>query len=809
MTGRSFHFTIVLVAALLFGAVPAAAQSGAPANFEAAVADARASMMTDPQAAIAKAKAARAIANRGPAADRATQIATSQWLEGEAHLRLNDPVAAGPLIEAAYATLKALPATKLKGDVLRSRGGYHAATANVAAALADYQAAFEIYRSISDARSEAIALLSIAGLYQDAIDYKSALTKYSEALAIYRGDPQLLVAMYNNRGDVLKELGQYDKAESDFRAALKLARSLDSTVMQAQVLRNLAWTQLRAGKVDAADQTVAAGFSLPRDRDSAGSTALFWSVAAQVSLQRGKLDEARARIERAFADVNVAEPTMVWWQAHKTAFDIYKKLGDTNRALVHLEALKSLDDASNKVAASASTALAGAKFDLSNKELKIAKLQADDAKRQLEFEHARARTQFWIFTGSSVTAFVIVGMLGFGLVTIRKSRDQVRAANVDLASTNVALGKALAAKTEFLATTSHEIRTPLNGILGMTQVMLADQKLDAGTRDRIGVVHGAGVSMRALVDDILDVAKMETGNLTVEKAPVDLPAMLRDVSRMWEDQARAKGLTFDLDVSAAPSRIESDPARLRQVVFNLLSNALKFTQAGSIHVSSGVIAGADGEQVAIVIRDTGIGVPAEKLELIFESFRQADAGTTRQFGGTGLGLAICRNIAHAMGGDVTVASEEGKGSTFTFAVPLVRVAEEAPVAAQSDAAALLIVDKNPISRAMLKTLFTPRVAAVKIAGSIADAAAMIAEGGIDRVLTDELTIAMDGDAEDGVRALAGVPVSLLWTNPDDGDRARFAAAGVDQLIAKPIAGAALVQEIVTRTKNDDIDSRAA
>ena len=646
MTARPIHFLIVLLAALLFGTAPALAQSNPAGDFDAIVADARASMMTDPQQAIAKAKAARALANRAPAADRATRIATTQWLEGEAHLRLNDSATAGPLIEAAFATLKTSPATKLKGDVLRSRGGYHAATANVAAALSDYQAAFEIYRAISDARSEAIALINIAGLYQDAIDYASALTKYSEALAIYRGDPQLLVAMYNNRGDVLKELGQYDQAESDFRAALKLARSLDSTVMQAQVLRNLAWTQLRAGKVDAADQTVTAGFALPRDRDSAGSTALFWSVAAQVSLQRGNLPEARTRIERAFADVNVAEPTMVWWQAHKTAFDIYSKLGDPARALAHLEALKSLDDASNKVAASASTALAGAKFDLSNKELKIAKLQADDAKKQAEFEHAQAQTQFWIFVGSGVTAVVIIGMLGFGLVTIRKSRDKVRAANVDLASTNVALGKALAAKTEFLATTSHEIRTPLNGILGMTQVMLADQKLDAGMRDRINVVHGAGVSMRALVDDILDVAKMETGNLTVEKAPVDVPAMLRDVSRMWEDQARAKGVTFDLDVSAAPSRIESDPARLRQVVFNLLSNAMKFTQSGSIHVSSSVIPGADGEQVAIVIRDTGIGIPAEKLELIFESFRQADAGTTRQFGGTGLGLAICRNITH-------------------------------------------------------------------------------------------------------------------------------------------------------------------
>ncbi|MBS0480071.1 MAG: tetratricopeptide repeat protein [Proteobacteria bacterium] len=808
MTGRHLHL-LLLLPAMLIGMTPAAAQSGASATFESAVADARASMMTDPQAAIAKAKNARAIAGAGPAADRVIRIATTQWLEGEAHLRLNDPATAGPLIEAAYATLKNLPATKLKGDVLRSRGGYHAATANVAAALADYQAAFEIYRTISDARSQAIALLSIAGLYQDAVDYKSALTKYSEALSLYRGDPQLLVAMYNNRGDVLKELGQYDKAEVDFRAALKLARDLDSTVMQAQVLRNLAWTQLRAGQVDAADQTVAAGFRLPRDRDSAGSIALFWSVAAQVSLQRGRLDEARARIERAFADVNVAEPTMVWWQAHKTAFDIYKKLGDDGRALVHLEALKSLDDASNKVAASSSTALAGARFDLSNKELKIAKLQADDAKKQADFEHARAQTQRWIFIGSGITAAVIIGMLGFGLVTIRRSRDQVRAANVDLASTNVALGKALAAKTEFLATTSHEIRTPLNGILGMTQVMLADQKLDAATRDRINVVHGAGVSMRALVDDILDVAKMETGNLTVEKAPVDLPAMLRDVSRMWEDQARAKGLTFDLDIGAAPARIESDPARLRQVVFNLLSNALKFTQTGSINLSSRVVAGADGEHLAIVIRDTGIGVPAEKLDLIFESFRQADAGTTRQFGGTGLGLAICRNIARAMGGDVTVESAEGEGSTFTFAVPLVRLATEAPVAAEDGVAALLIVDKNPISRAMLKTLFTPRVAAVKIAASIAEGAAAIAAGGIDRVLTDEVTIAMDGDALAGVRALAGAPLSLLWTSPDDEIRTRFAAAGVDQLIAKPIAGAALVQEIVTATKNDDIASRAA
>jgi signal transduction histidine kinase len=581
-------------------------------------------------------------------------------------------------------------------------------------------------------------------------------------------------------------------------------------VLEAQILRNAARNELLAGDLDAADRTIAQGFQLLRKGDSDGSDAQFWAVAAQAALQRGKVDQARTMIERAFAGVDIGNPTMVWWRAHQTAFAIYQRLGDSQHALIHLVALKKLDDDNAKLVSSHSTALMAARFDSANQSLKIAKLQRDEANRRAEYEKARANTQFWIFIGSGVTAVVIVGMLGFGLVTIRRSRNEVRAANIDLEASNAALGKALAAKTEFLATTSHEIRTPLNGILGMTQVMLADRRLDPAMRDRIGVVHGAGVSMRALVDDILDVAKMETGNLTIERAPVDLAAMLRDVSRMWQDQAAAKGVEFELDVSEAPPRIESDPARLRQIAFNLLSNALKFTQNGHIHVRSGVIQGADGEQVTIEIRDTGIGIPPDKLELIFESFRQADAGTTRQFGGTGLGLAICRNIARAMGGDVTVASVPGEGSTFTLAVPLVRVEEDEAAAVEHEhGKALLIVDKNPISRAMLKTLFAPRFPTLIAVGSIDEAAELIEAGGVQRIVTDEATIAMDGDVDAAIARLSGAPLSLLWTNPDTADRTRLTAAGVDQLIAKPIAGAALVQTIVSVAQNEDVDSRAA
>lgn len=803
----------ILALLAMAASLPAAAQTAAPnaAQVEAAIADAKATMLIDPRSAIARAGTARAQAARLTGQAGAVDYATATWLLGEAYVRDGDLARGGSLIDEALSVIiKVQPGSKLHGDALLSRGNHHALTANVSAALIDMQASFEIYRKMGETRGEAIALLTISALYLDANDYPTALKKIDQALEIYHGDPQLLVSLHNNRGDMLRELHRYGEANTEFGKALALARSLRSDSLTLPILRNIARNELAAGDLVGAERTVAQAFALVGRAGASDDRAKVLAVAAQLRFQQHRLPEAKAYIEQAFAGLGPAGDNVQFWQARTTAYAIYKALGDDDRALAQLEALKAMDDNTAKLAASTNTALMAAKFDSNNQQLKIVKLQADEAKRKLEFERARAVTQFWIFIGSGVTAILIFGMLGFGLVTIRRSRDKVRAANVDLEATNTALGKALAAKTEFLATTSHEIRTPLNGILGMTQVMLADQRLDAATRDRIGVVHGAGVSMRALVDDILDVAKMETGHLTIERAPVDLPAMLRDVSRLWEEQARGKGIGFELDLSRAPPRIESDPARLRQVVFNLLSNALKFTQAGSIHVASDVVAADGGERVTIVIRDTGIGIPPDKLELVFESFRQADAGTTRQFGGTGLGLAICRNIARAMGGDVTVESAPGAGSTFTLSVPLVRVAEETPAAdAGADEPALLIVDKNPISRATLKTLFAAKFANLKLAGSIDEACALIAAGGVGRVLTDEATIAMAGSAEDGIRALSGTPLSLLWGNPGDDDRARFAAAGVDQLIAKPIAGAALVLAIVTRAQKDDIASRAA
>ena len=782
-------------------------------RFDAMVADAKTAMLVDPHQTIAKAEAAQAFATQLPPERRRVAIATTLWLAGEAYLRLDDTAHAGPLIQRALAAIRDVrPLTKLNGDVLISLGGYHTQTADVAAALDDYQRAHNIFRDTGEVRNRAIALLNIALLYQEAKDYQNALKYYDQARDVYSGDPNLLLTIYNNRGNALKELRRYAEAEAQFREALAVARTLGSPLQVARVLRNIARSQIMSGRTAEAENTIAQGFALARGRVDAASTAeQFWGIAAQAALQRNDLPRARTLIERSFAHGDDGN-TLATREGHETAYLIYRKLGDEKNALLHLVAMKALDDKTSQLAASANTALAAARFDSANQELKISKLQRDEANRTAEFERSRAQTQLLIFVGLGVVSVVIVGMLGVGLVTIRRSRNEVRAANVDLAETNSALGKALAAKTEFLATTSHEIRTPLNGILGMTQVMLADRSLGEAMRDRIGVVHGAGVTMRALVDDILDVAKMETGNLTIEQAPLDLRTTLTDLSRMWQEQARGKGLAFTLDLADCPDWIMGDAARLRQVAFNLLSNALKFTESGTVTLRAATLAGPDGARFSISVHDTGIGIPADKHELIFESFRQADGGTTRKFGGTGLGLSICRNLARAMHGDVTVESAAGEGATFTLDLPLVRAA--APVTAvveQREATdALLIVDRNPITRAMLRTILEPRAGAVLFAGSIEEAVESIAAGGIALALVDDGVVKALTDIDAALtdfaqRAVAaGTQTALLWAGLDDSQRARLAETGVGTILAKPIAGPALAAALYPAKTGDDL-----
>ncbi|WP_232834002.1 MULTISPECIES: ATP-binding protein [unclassified Sphingomonas] len=784
---RRFVAAVLLLATIAGHSTAALAASGVRGRFDGIIGATKAAMLSDPKLAADMAlRAERSADAAPPSRDRDVMRATARWLRGEALLRVNDMAAAKPLIASAVELAqKVAPGSSLLGEALLTKGWINSVEVRPAEALDNYQTAFRIFQRAGEVRNQAMALQAIGALYTTGRDYAGALKYYEQSIDIYDADPNLLLSAYNNRGNLLRELKRYRESEQQFHQALALAERLHSGLLRTMVLGNIAETQLAGGNVHGAQRNIDEALHLARKAEASGFRPLLEALAAQAALQRGDLPSAERLIGRRFAGQELTKTTVLDRTAHKTAYDIYRAAGRDDLALAHLAALKRLDDEATDLARSTSAALMAARFDFANQELRIANLQRDEARRGIAYAQARAKTQQTIFVIAGAATALVIALLAVGLFTIRRSRNQVRAAAVDLAVTNSALAKALAAKTEFLATTSHEIRTPLNGILGMTQVMLADPGLPRDIRDRVGIVHGAGVTMRALVDDILDVAKMETGNLTIEVAPFDLAAMLVDASRMWEEQARAKGIGFTRDLTQAPARIMGDVARLRQIVFNLMSNALKFTETGSVTVHAAAV----GDRLRIVVADTGIGIAPDKRDHIFETFRQADTSTTRRFGGTGLGLAICRNLARAMDGDVTVESEPGVGSRFTVDLPLTLAdptQADSPVVGTE---AMLIVDRNPITRAMLKSIVEAQGAEVALAGTLDAAIERLAAGGVARLLVDEAVLGggdvMAANLHRLRDAAGGRPIALLAGNAPD-----WPAADMS-VIAKPISAKAL------------------
>ncbi|HEY1427666.1 MAG TPA: ATP-binding protein, partial [Caulobacteraceae bacterium] len=248
--------------------------------------------------------------------------------------------------------------------------------------------------------------------------------------------------------------------------------------------------------------------------------------------------------------------------------------------------------------------------------------------------------------------------------------ETVAERTADLKVAKEAAEAASVAKSDFLATMSHEIRTPMNGVMVMAE-MLAAGELPPKQRRFAEVIAKSGASLLAIINDILDFSKIEAGKLELEAVPADPAEIVEDVLALFWERAKGKGLDLAAHIDpATPALIEADPTRLRQVIGNLVNNAIKFTESGAVMVTAAPVTTPKGERLRFAVRDTGIGIPKDKIPGLFEAFAQADQSTTRRFGGTGLGLAICLRLAEAMGGGLGATSEVGKGSVFALDLPM-------------------------------------------------------------------------------------------------------------------------------------------
>ncbi|HVY87676.1 MAG TPA: ATP-binding protein [Hyphomonadaceae bacterium] len=376
---------------------------------------------------------------------------------------------------------------------------------------------------------------------------------------------------------------------------------------------------------------------------------------------------------------------------------------------------------------------------------------------------------------------------------------------------------ATVAKSNFLASMSHEIRTPLNGILGMAQVLSSDTLTDT-QKERVNVISESGQTLMALLNDVLDISKIEAGKLEITRVTGDLKLTVERVRQLFQTRAEERDLAVTLEVSdSLPRRLCYDPVRVRQCVGNLVSNAIKFTEHGRIGVRIGAEpAGEDSWRVRISVSDTGIGMDNETMARLFGAFTQADASISRRFGGTGLGLAITRQLARLMGGDVTVESRLGEGSVFhfTFAAKVgaaeanVEEAEEkagaakpAPALRNVMGARVLLVDDNAVNRQVVKLFMTQLSPSIVEAVNGEEALARLSEQEFDIVLLDVHMPVMDGkEAIKRIRASnqswRDIPVIALTADAMSGDKERYLGMGMSDYISKPIDGRELAAKYV-------------
>ncbi len=787
-------------------ASPARAQTAAPAafaGFERQVSATKSAMMADPQIALKRANETARIATTLPATRRGQMaLATALWLQGEAHLFLNDPAGATPLIEEALTIAKrAAPRTKLKGDLLRSRGAIAAMGGRIQDALRDFQSAYHIFTALHEARSQAMTLQDIGQIYWDAGDYERVLRYYAQSAEVYNKDPSVLLVSHNGRGEVLRKLHRLAEAEDEYHQSLREAQRLNSPPLKVRVLANLAQIQVARGRLNAAAHTVNQAIALTSFGEAESWRPFVWASAAMVARARGDVAGAAQLFDQAFAGLDPKTTPMPFKELHQLAANVYEGRGNDAKALTHLKAYQRLEGEARNLTASTSAQLLGARFDFANQNLKIVQLKQGQLQRDIQIERQQYRLRTVVLSGSLVAGVLVLILLLIGMWSLRRSRNATRTANVRLHNVNDALERALKTKTAFLATTSHEIRTPLNGILGMTQVLLTDRTLDGMVRDRIEVVHGAGETMRALVDDILDVAKMETGELTVMEEVTPLADIMRDAVSLWSGHAEAKALHVVLEVDDVPSHILSDATRLRQVIFNLMSNAVKFTEAGVITLGGRVAVEGDHEMLLLSVADTGIGIPKGECERVFEAFHQVDNSTIRQFNGTGLGLSICRRIVEAMGGTIIVHSVPGEGTCFTVRIPLRPVLVPDRLVSQATAtwlgeARVMVVEANPLKRSTITALLEPCVGSVTGGVSDEDALAAIREGRLDHVLIDAASAGEDDHRT--LRDLAAlarqhdVRLSVLQPAESAASTGDLLLVGASQIILKPVGVKAMI-----------------
>ncbi|HEY1629807.1 MAG TPA: ATP-binding protein [Rhizomicrobium sp.] len=685
-------FVILIVVCLLETAGTA---SVAPApDWDALVADAKKTMMTDPKAALQKARDAEAVAAHFAKSPRQSEaVATSLWLEAEALTRVNRTGDARAVLTQAIKLAGADgTVTKLDGELALTNAHIAQTDGDVALALNSYQRAHDIFTRLGEARKQAIALFGLGAIYDEAHDFNREIRYYSEAGRVYSKDPAIELAVANNVGFAQQQLGHFDEALTSFKQALEIGKTLKSPFLEANILTNIAHVYAQRHQFSEGMKTANQALAL-LGKDDPNAPGV-WGVKAEIEFERGALDAAAHDLDQAFRGVDLKTTVAPFRDLHEIAFKVYRAQGNYPLALAHLEAFKRLDDAGRSLTASANLALMSAQFDFATQQFEIEHLKSEQLARDIKLKESRAATQRVVLTALLLGALILMMWIGWRHLLVRRHRNAIRLKNVALTETlaerDVEIGRRIEveedlrlakkaaeeanrAKSHFLANMSHELRTPLNAIIGFSELMahgiIQGPKLTEYAAD----INASGQNLLTILNDILDMARIDAGHVELDESELMLGDIVDGVVREIADGANAK--TIRVEGGGRHVRIKGDDKRLRQILVNLLSNAVKFTGAdGRVDVRVEMM--EDG--VDVVVRDNGVGIPEDKLATVMEPFGQAESAYARLHGGVGLGLPIVNSLTQLHGGRFTLASDPGIVTEARVHLPMERVLRASP-----------------------------------------------------------------------------------------------------------------------------------
>ncbi len=497
---------------------------------------------------------------------------------------------------------------------------------------------------------------------------------------------------------------------------------------------------------------------------------------------------------------------------HGLQAEILQKAGDDRGALAAYLAKQKIADNIKAEQSRARTIYTNIQASLREQNAQIKDLEA----RNKIASQLRKRDQ--LIAAISILALVTMLLFTIGLI---RSRMRLKSYAEELEKSEKIAQTAVISKSAFLANMSHEIRTPLNGLLGMAQI-LAQHSTNAEQKKCIDIILSSGKSLLTIVNDVLDISKIEAGKVQIEPLPHNLKHLLKELTELWLVKAEEKNIPLELTYeNEIPEQVLIDGVRVRQCISNLISNAIKFTDKGRVCVK--VKWSSKDSNLVIQVIDSGIGISKENASRLFKAFEQGDSSTSRKFGGTGLGLSITRNLAQMMGGDVTVSSKQGEGSTFILTLyaeetqkindievtnnATFKFTQNTAIMAQS----ILLVDDNPVNRLVAKAFIKNRTLKVIEAGDGLEALELLTlNKDIDLILLDMHMPLLDGPAtvrkiRESNKIWRDIPIIALTADAMEGDRERYLSMGIDGYIAKPIVQAELENEITKVLEQEQIN----